>query len=142
MDATGVQGAVPYVGVIHRVLAAVPLAQATLATARLCTGRQSILCPWIHTLVARLTTRSHFTLHQRRPLVSNLREPHMLPPSPVPRPLSSQGGSLPPGSPAVVASQRVSDFLTPMDGEAAFLAAANKPYAVYAYRMAFFRQEQ
>lgn len=53
-----------------------------------------------------------------------------------------RGGSLPAGSPSIVASQRVSDYLTPMDGEAAFLAAANKPYAVYAYRMAFFRQEQ
>ncbi|KAG2439703.1 hypothetical protein HYH02_010582 [Chlamydomonas schloesseri] len=43
------------------------------------------------------------------------------------------------GGPAIVATQVVSDFLTPYDGEQAFLANMNKPYAQYTYRMAFRR---
>jgi len=33
----------------------------------------------------------------------------------------------------------VSDYLTPYDGEAAFLAARNNPVAVYTYKLAFKR---
>ncbi|KAG2437242.1 hypothetical protein HXX76_005905 [Chlamydomonas incerta] len=43
------------------------------------------------------------------------------------------------GGPAIVATQVVSDFLTPFDGEQAYLASMNKPYAQYTYRMAFRR---
>lgn len=35
--------------------------------------------------------------------------------------------------------QVVSDYLTPYDGEAAYLSAQNRPVAVYTYRMAFTR---
>ncbi|KAI8471550.1 MAG: hypothetical protein J3K34DRAFT_520489 [Monoraphidium minutum] len=43
------------------------------------------------------------------------------------------------GGPAIVATQVVSDYLTPYDGEAAYLAARNQPVAVYTYKMAFTR---
>jgi hypothetical protein len=33
----------------------------------------------------------------------------------------------------------VSDFLTPYDGEAAYLAALNSPVATFTYKMAFTR---
>ncbi|KXZ49476.1 hypothetical protein GPECTOR_21g702 [Gonium pectorale] len=41
--------------------------------------------------------------------------------------------------PAIVATQVVSDYLTPYDGEQQYLMAMNKPYAQYTYRMAFRR---
>ncbi|EFJ51227.1 hypothetical protein VOLCADRAFT_103598 [Volvox carteri f. nagariensis] len=41
--------------------------------------------------------------------------------------------------PTIVATQVVSDFLTPYDGEQQYLKAMNKPYAQYTYRMAFRR---
>lgn len=112
--------------------------------ARLRAGRRSVLCPRT-CLITRLTTWQllppTLLLHPLRPLLGPYTRLTCSPPPPAPA-AHPQGGSLPAGSPSIVASQRVSDYLTPMDGEAAFLAAANKPYAVYAYRMAFFRQEQ
>ncbi|GIL68328.1 hypothetical protein Vafri_21608, partial [Volvox africanus] len=41
--------------------------------------------------------------------------------------------------PTIVATQVVSDFLTPYDGEQQYLMAMNTPYAQYTYRMAFRR---
>jgi hypothetical protein len=41
--------------------------------------------------------------------------------------------------PAIVATQVVSDYLTPYDGDAAFLRAGNRPVTTYTYRMAFTR---
>ncbi|GLC41532.1 hypothetical protein PLESTB_001000800 [Pleodorina starrii] len=41
--------------------------------------------------------------------------------------------------PAIVATQVVSDYLTPYDGEQQYLMAMNKPYAQYTYRMSFRR---
>jgi hypothetical protein len=37
------------------------------------------------------------------------------------------------------ASQVVSDYLTPYDGERAYLSANGRPVAVYTYRLAFTR---
>ncbi|PNH10897.1 hypothetical protein TSOC_002294 [Tetrabaena socialis] len=41
--------------------------------------------------------------------------------------------------PAIVATQVVSDYLTPYDGEQQYLMSMNKPYAQYTYRMSFRR---
>ncbi|GFR48381.1 hypothetical protein Agub_g10273 [Astrephomene gubernaculifera] len=41
--------------------------------------------------------------------------------------------------PAIVATQVVSDFLTPYDGEQKYIMAMNKPYSQYTYKMAFRR---
>jgi hypothetical protein len=43
------------------------------------------------------------------------------------------------GGPAIVATQVVSDYLTPYDGEMEFMKAGNKPVVVYTYKMAFTR---
>ena len=43
------------------------------------------------------------------------------------------------GGPEIVATQVVSDFLTPMDGDAAFFAARGRAVATYTYRLAFYR---
>ncbi|KAG2499710.1 hypothetical protein HYH03_002645 [Edaphochlamys debaryana] len=45
------------------------------------------------------------------------------------------------GGPTIIATQVVSDFLTPYDGEKAYIMAGNKPYAQYTYRIAFKRHE-
>ncbi len=45
------------------------------------------------------------------------------------------------GGPAIVATQVVSDYLTPYDGEERYLRAMNKPVATYLYRMAFRKVE-
>jgi len=41
------------------------------------------------------------------------------------------------GGPVIVATQVVSDYLTPFDGEERMISAMNKPVAVYTYRMSF-----
>lgn len=43
------------------------------------------------------------------------------------------------GGPQIVATQVVSDYLTPYDGEAMMLRAKNRPVVVYTYNMAFRR---
>lgn len=43
------------------------------------------------------------------------------------------------GGPLIVATQVVSDYLTPYDGEALMLRARNKPIVVYTYNMSFRR---
>ena len=43
------------------------------------------------------------------------------------------------GGPAIVATQVVSDYLTPFDGEMEFMKAGNKPVVIYTYKMAFAR---
>ena len=43
------------------------------------------------------------------------------------------------GGPAIVATQVVSDYLTPYDGETMMLKAQNRPVVVYTYTMSFRR---
>lgn len=43
------------------------------------------------------------------------------------------------GGPAIVATQVVSDYLTPDDGEELLLRAADHPVVKYTYTMAFFK---
>lgn len=43
------------------------------------------------------------------------------------------------GGPEIVATQVVSDYLTPYDGEAMMLRANSKPVVVYTYNMSFRR---
>jgi hypothetical protein len=50
------------------------------------------------------------------------------------RPLEAAAAA---GGPAIVATQVVSDYLTPYDGEQLYIQAMNKPVATYLYRMAF-----
>ena len=41
------------------------------------------------------------------------------------------------GGPQIVATQVVSDYLTPYDGEMLMMQAKDKPVVVYTYRMTF-----
>lgn len=43
------------------------------------------------------------------------------------------------GGPQIVATQVVSDYLTPYDGESMMLKAQNRPVAIYTYTMSFRR---
>lgn len=43
------------------------------------------------------------------------------------------------GGPQIVATQVVSDYLTPYDGEALLLRSRNRPVVVYTYNMSFRR---
>lgn len=43
------------------------------------------------------------------------------------------------GGPAIVATQVVSDYLTPDDGEELMLRAGDRPVVKYTYTMAFFK---
>ena len=43
------------------------------------------------------------------------------------------------GGPQIVATQVVSDYLTPYDGEAMMLQAQNRPVTIYTYNMSFRR---
>ena len=43
------------------------------------------------------------------------------------------------GGPQIVATQVVSDYLTPYDGESMMLKAQNKPVVIYTYTMSFRR---
>lgn len=48
---------------------------------------------------------------------------------------AQQAGS----GPQIVATQVVSDFLTSMDDQGAYMKTMNKPVVVYTYKMAFIR---
>jgi hypothetical protein len=42
----------------------------------------------------------------------------------------------------VVATQVVSDYLTPYDGDQTYLRAGNRPVATYTYRLAMVRDDE
>lgn len=56
--------------------------------------------------------------------------------------LAAQGGAGEQEGPLIVATQVVSDYLTPFDDPGLMMRAANRPVTIYTYRMAFWRAEE